>query len=137
MECIELNWLCKAHEKGQKQPSSHSLLKWVKHSFSLWVSLITLAVTRLRPMFSSYRVNRCQSIDLWRKPNDWFPLGMSTKSFNHNYVNLWTSEERLTRNLYTLLLLHWQKRSHRTPQTSEVESFATILHDFKPLTIVV
>ena len=42
MECIELNRLCKHMKKVRSSQAAIFVLNWVKHSFSLWVSLIHL-----------------------------------------------------------------------------------------------
>ena len=39
MECIELNWMCKHVKKVRSSKAVVLVLNWVKHSFSLWVSL--------------------------------------------------------------------------------------------------
>ena len=39
MECIELNWLCKLMKKVKSCQAAIVVLNWVKHGFSLWVSL--------------------------------------------------------------------------------------------------
>ena len=57
IQCIiELNWLCEhikkidcviKYQKGQKQPTVILVLNWIKHSFSLGVSLSWSLVPRL------------------------------------------------------------------------------------------
>ena len=42
MECIELNWSCKHRKKARSSQAATIILNWVKHSFSLWVSLKSL-----------------------------------------------------------------------------------------------
>ena len=46
MECIELNWSCKHRKKVRSSQGATILLNWVKHSFSLWVSLKSLQSTK-------------------------------------------------------------------------------------------
>ena len=46
MECIELNWSCKHRKKVKSSQGGTILLNWVKHSFSLWVSLKSLQSTK-------------------------------------------------------------------------------------------
>ena len=40
MKCIEVTWSCKHMEKVRSSQAAILILNWVKHSFSLWVSLI-------------------------------------------------------------------------------------------------
>ena len=39
MEYIERNWLCKHMKKVKSNQEAILVLEWVKHSFSLWISL--------------------------------------------------------------------------------------------------
>ena len=41
MECIELNWLCKHTKKVRSSQPPFPVLNWVKHSLSLWASLMS------------------------------------------------------------------------------------------------
>ena len=50
IECIELNWLCKHMKKIRSSQAPISVLNWVKHNFSLWVSLIGLEFAKSRAM---------------------------------------------------------------------------------------
>ena len=43
MECIELNWLCKHMKKVRCNQADILAQNWIKHNFSLWVSLIEAA----------------------------------------------------------------------------------------------
>ena len=40
IECRELSWLCKNMKKVRSSQAAILVLNWVKHSFSLWVSLM-------------------------------------------------------------------------------------------------
>ena len=44
MEYIELNWLCKHLKKVRGIQAAILVLNWVKHSFSLWISLNSLTL---------------------------------------------------------------------------------------------
>ena len=52
MECVYLNWLCKYMKRSASLVFQRILvLTWVKHCFSLWVSLREFLFTRIPDLF--------------------------------------------------------------------------------------
>ena len=61
MECIKKNWLCKHMKKVRSSQAASLVLNWVKHSFSLRISLTILTGKKQRQI----ELQRLQRVWIW------------------------------------------------------------------------